>query len=133
LTRKRERRAALSAAVDAAQPVEQEFEATALQDGDVEGVEVPNVDEFDKAFGDGADLMNVDLPDDSALSQREAALLKNLNKKLDEIKYETCNDCLEDGFDLNLADGRCSRCHGDKGDPVRKWSAANKVHPGNLV
>lgn len=115
MTRKRERRAALSAAVDAAQPVEQEFEATALQDGDVEGVEVPNVDEFDKAFGDGADLMNVDLPDDSALSQREAA-----------------NDCLEDGFDLNLADGRCSRCHGDKGDPVRKWSAANKVHPGNL-
>jgi len=113
LTRQRERRAALSAAVDIARQVEQEFEAAALQDGDAEGVEVPDVDEFDEAFGDGADLMNVDLPDDSALSQREAA-----------------NDCLEDGFDLNLADGRCSRCRDDKGDPVGRWSAANKVHPG---
>jgi hypothetical protein len=120
LRRKHERRLALSAAVEAAQQVEQEFEAARLQGGDAEGDEVPDFDEFDEAFGDGADLMDVNLPDDSALSQREATLLENLNKKLDEIEFGTCDDCLEDGFDLNLVDGRCSRCRSDKGDPVRK-------------
>jgi hypothetical protein len=101
-----------------------------LHNGDIEGVEAAEIDEFDNAFGDGTDLMNVDLPDDSALSRHEAALLENLNKKLDEVEFKTCDDCLEEGFDLSVEDGRCSSCRNDTGDPVRKWSAANKVHPG---
>jgi hypothetical protein len=101
-----------------------------LQNRDAEGVQATEIDDFDNVFGDGTDLMNVDLPDDSALSQHEATLLENLNKKLDEIEFKTCDNCLEEGFDLKIEDGRCSRCRDDTGDPVQKWSAANKVHPG---
>jgi hypothetical protein len=101
-----------------------------LHNGDIGGVEATEIDEFDNAFGDGTDLMNVDLPDDSALSRHEAALLENLNKKLDEVEFKTCDDCLEEGFDLSVEDGRCSSCRNDTGEPVQKWSAANKVHPG---
>jgi hypothetical protein len=99
-------------------------------DGDVDGVELGDFDEFDNVFGDGTDLMDVDLPGDSALSPRETALLQNLDKKMDDIQFTTCDDCLEEGFDLALIDRRCSRCRRDTGDPVRKWSAANNVHPG---
>lgn len=74
--------------------------------------------------------MDVDVPDDSVLSQHEAALLENLDKKLDEIEYNTCEGCLEEGFNLGLDGAMCSRCRHDTESPVRKWSAANKVHPG---
>ena len=121
------RRAELEAAATAAL---QEHELTPKHDGNAEGVEATRVDEFDEVFGDGADLMDVNLPKDSAVSQREASLLENLNKKLEEIEFQACDGCLEEGFDLNLADGWCSRCRNDTGHPVRKWSAANKVHPG---
>ena len=126
LTRRREQRAALSAPVT--QDLEAEAEAAALQ-GDAEGVEV-DVDEFDAVYGDGADLMDIDLPNDSALSHREATLLANLNRKLDEIKFEACNYCLEEGFDLKVADEMCLSCRSDKGDPVRKWSRENNIQPG---
>ena len=101
-----------------------------MDNGDAEGVDPTVVDEFDNEFGNGTDLMNIDLPDDSALFQREVALLEDLNKALDKIEINTCDDCLEEGFDLSVEDGRCSRCRNDTGDPVRKWLAANKVHPG---
>lgn len=58
--------------------------------------------------------MDVDVPDDSVLSQHEAAL----------------EGCLEEGFNLGLDGAMCSRCRHDTESPVRKWSAANKVHPG---
>lgn len=56
-------------------------EAAALREGDAEGIEAADVDQFDAVFGDGADLMNLDLPDDSAVSEREAS-----------------DDCLEEGM-----------------------------------
>jgi hypothetical protein len=62
-------------------------------------------------FSDGTNLMNVNLSDDSALSQHKAALLENLNKNLDKVEFKTCDDCLEEGFDLSVEDGRCSSCH----------------------
>jgi hypothetical protein len=126
-----ERHATLEAAASAAALRDCELRAEqTLHNGDIKGVEAAEIDEFDNAFGDGSNLMNVDLPDDSALSRHEAALLENLNKKLDEVEFKTCDDCLEEGFDLSVEDGRCSSCRNDTGDPVRKWSAANKVHPG---
>jgi hypothetical protein len=94
-----------------------------------EAVEAAEADEFDDGFSDGPDLMEVDLPNDCAVTQREAILLRYLNQKLDAIEYTACDDCLEEGFDLCLADGRCSRCRADSSDPVRKWSPENKVHP----
>jgi hypothetical protein len=94
-----------------------------LRDRDVGG---------DSATGseDLEDMMDVDLPDDAALSGRELALLQNLNQKIEGIQFESCNVCLEDGFNLSLSEGCCSRCRRDSADPVLKWSAANKVHPG---
>ena len=75
--------------------------------------------------------MNINLPDDSALSAREQALLKQLNEKLDDIKFETCNYCFElEGFGMQVNYGMCATCKRDNGDPVRKWSAENGVHPG---
>ena len=128
LTLRRERRVELEQA--ATGDLEHEQEAAALLQGDAEGVATANIDEFDAVFGDGADLMNLDLPDDKALTERESALLRNLNKELDKIKFETCDHCLEEGFDMSVEDGMCSSCRRDKADPVRKWSAANNVQPG---
>jgi hypothetical protein len=95
-----------------------------------EGVSVEPPDEFDVVFGDGNDLMNIDLPSDSALSDKEATLMATLNEKLAAIKYESCDYCLEDAFGLNVVDGMCASCRQDTGGPVRKWSAENGVHPG---
>jgi hypothetical protein len=102
----------------------------AAGDDDADGVAVVAVDEFDAEFGDGNDLMIIDLPDDSAVSTREKALLKKLDEKLLEIKFETCDYCLEEGFAMAVDNGMCAACKQDKGDPVRKWSAENGVHPG---
>jgi len=107
---------------------EAEAEAAALQ-GNAKGVDA-DVDEFDAIYGDGTDLMDIDLPDNSALSHHEATLLENLNRKLDEIKFEACNYCLEECFDLKVADEMCLSCQSDKGDPVQKWSRENNVQPG---
>lgn len=113
--------------------VDDGFQA-AVGDDRADGVEGPVVvDEFDAIFGDGADFMDIDLPSDSAVSAREAALLKNLNKKIDAITFETCDVCWEEGFDLNAKDGICGACRRDTGDPVKKWSAANQVHPGASI
>ncbi|EDR04581.1 uncharacterized protein LACBIDRAFT_330518 [Laccaria bicolor S238N-H82] len=128
LTLRRERRVELERA--AMGDLEHEQEAAALLQGDAEGVATTNADEFDAVFGDGADLMNLDLPDNKALTERESALLRNLKKELDKIKFETCDHCLEEGFGMNVEDGMCSSCRRDKADPVRKWSAANNVQPG---
>jgi hypothetical protein len=70
LTRRRdERHAALEAAASAAVLRDHELRAEqTLHNGDTEGVEATKIDKFDNTFGDGTDLMNVDLPDDSALS-----------------------------------------------------------------
>ena len=126
------RQQAAAAAVDELLfAVDDPFQAAAGDDR-AEGVEAPPlqvVDEFDAVFGDGADLMDIDLPSDSAVSAREAALLKKLNEKIDAIKLETCDICWEEGFDLNTKDGVCGACRRDTGDPVKKWSSANKVHP----
>ena len=74
--------------------------------------------------------MDVDIPSDGALSVREAASLETLNRKFDAIKYESCDSCWEDGFDLHVIDGCCTSCRRGKADPVKKWSEENKVHPG---
>ena len=109
--------------------LEDGYEAAAGDDN-AEGIEVIEVDEFDAIFGDGHDLMDVDLPDDSAASAREKALLKKLDEKLADIKFETCDYCLEEYFNMQINNGMCAACKQDNGDPVRKWSAENGVHPG---
>jgi len=90
----------------------------ATGDDDADGVETVDVDAFDHIFGDGADLMNVDLPTNFAVSAREEAQSKNLNEKLDAIEFETRDSCWEEGFDLDVKDGICGACRHDK-DPVK--------------
>jgi hypothetical protein len=102
----------------------------AIAENTPEGVSIEPPDEFDAVFGDGNDLMSIDLPDDTALSDKEAKLMEKLNEELAAIKYESCDHCLEDGFSLNVIDGMCASCRSNPGDPVRKWSAENGVHPG---
>jgi hypothetical protein len=47
----------------------------------------------------GSDVsIDVDLSNNSALSACEAALLKNFNKKIDTISFNSCNVCVEEGF-----------------------------------
>ncbi|KAJ3505917.1 hypothetical protein NLJ89_g7163 [Agrocybe chaxingu] len=107
---------------------ENDFELAANDDA-AEGVEAIPVDDFDAVFGDGSDLMDIDLPEDSAVSDRELQLLKNLDEKVAEITYQSCDFCLEDGFNLKVVDGKCLSCRNDKGDPVQKWSAQNNIQP----
>ncbi|EDR02224.1 uncharacterized protein LACBIDRAFT_309848 [Laccaria bicolor S238N-H82] len=100
-----------------------------MGDDGAEGVHIEEVDEFDEVFGNGADFMDIHLPGDPALSARETVLLKKLDEKLNAITFQLCDCCLEEGFDLNVVDGTCSRCRNNKGDPVKKWSSENKVNP----
>ncbi|KAF8075817.1 hypothetical protein FPV67DRAFT_1391300, partial [Lyophyllum atratum] len=100
-----------------------------LGDDDAEGREAEAIDEFDGIFGNGADLMDIDLPDDAAIPDRENRLLQTFSEKLAELNFETCDVCFEEGFTLKLQDGICHRCREDKADPVRKWSTENKVNP----
>ncbi|KAF9536059.1 hypothetical protein CPC08DRAFT_652285, partial [Agrocybe pediades] len=106
-----------------------EYERRAADDF-AEGVAAEPVDDYDDVFGDGLDLMDVDLPDDTALSERERVLLEKFEAKLAALSYETCDICLEEGFEMHLEAGVCASCKRDKGDPVKKWSAENSVHPG---
>jgi hypothetical protein len=99
----------------------------AAGDEDAEDVEAVQADEYDAVFGGGHDLMDVDFP---ALSAREQTLLKKLNEGLADIKFETCDYCLEESFSMQVDHGMCAACKRDNGDPVRKWSAKNGVHPG---
>jgi hypothetical protein len=129
-----DRQAQLHAAANRAMAEEQQFSLAdsfeaAVGDDAADGVDSTPADEFDNAFGNGADLMDVDLLTDSAVSAREATLLNSLNEKLDAINFETCDSCWEEGFDLNVKDRMCGTCRRDK-DPVKKWSEANAVHPG---
>jgi hypothetical protein len=130
-TRLQERTAVAALAREQADALRNEYDEAA-NDDNADGVQAEpvDVDEFDGVFGDGNDLMDIDLPDDCAVSAREQELLRVLDEKLADIKYETCNTCLEEAFDMHVKDGMCAACSRDKEDPVRKWSAENGVHPG---
>ncbi|KAH7874021.1 uncharacterized protein C8R40DRAFT_1028588, partial [Lentinula edodes] len=73
-------------------------------------------------------------PNDPALRPPEKDLVNNFRAALANIKLETCSTCFECAFDISLKGGReCGRCRADKGDPVKKWSVENKVHPSHEV
>lgn len=89
-------------------------------------------DEYEAAFGDDDALFaNIELPSDSALTETEKALLDNLNKKLQEIEFQTCDHCYEEGFELRVEDGKCVSCRNEKGSA--RWSFENKTQPGNRI
>ncbi|KAJ7129857.1 hypothetical protein C8R43DRAFT_847231, partial [Mycena crocata] len=93
------------------------------------GVDTSAPDEYDTVFGDGADLANVDLPEDSALTDIEAQCISNFEAVLNAIKIETCSCCQEEGFHVKLKpSGMCSRCETDKRD-IKMWSDQNNVNP----
>ncbi|KAI0833502.1 hypothetical protein BC628DRAFT_1277728, partial [Trametes gibbosa] len=94
-----------------------------------DGVESTNVDVYDAIFGDGSDLMDIDIPDESALSASETTLWKTFQHKVAELTLQSCNVCSERDFGLSLRDGKCAFCRSDKGDPVFKFSAENNAHP----
>lgn len=96
---------------------------------DPEGLEPAEEDEYDTIFGDGADFMDIDVPDDSAISARQAALLKKFDEALSAIRLEVCDTCDEQRFDMNLINGECQTCRNDKHN-VKLKSAANNVSPG---
>ena len=86
---------------------------------DADGFQSTEIGDFENMFAHGTTgLMDVDLPVDTALSQREAAQLEKLNKKINEIEFNSCIFYLEEGFDLSVVDGTCSRCRCDCGPRV---------------
>ncbi|KAJ7198021.1 hypothetical protein GGX14DRAFT_319095, partial [Mycena pura] len=87
------------------------------------------VDEFDEFFGDGRDMMDIDLPDDVAVSSREAEAIAKMNAELDALAIHQCTGCREEGFDVKLKTATlCRRCTDDTGD-IRKWSDENNTNP----
>ncbi|KAJ7606208.1 hypothetical protein FB45DRAFT_711770, partial [Roridomyces roridus] len=95
-----------------------------------EGAEQQPVDEYDAVFGDSADLLDVHLPEDSALSPREAAAIRTVNEKLADLTIGHCAGCREEGFDVKMKTPTlCTRCSGDTANDVRKWSDENNTNP----
>ncbi|KAJ7635003.1 hypothetical protein FB45DRAFT_743710, partial [Roridomyces roridus] len=108
--------------------VENQGDGDGLAEED-EGVQTVPTDEFDAIFGDGSDLMDVDLPEDNALVSDEAQCLRKVRDALDALRFENCGTCREEGFHIKLrSSGMCARCASDKKD-VRKWSDENRVNP----
>lgn len=104
-----------------------------LGDDHAEGFEAAAMDEYNEIFGDSQDLMDVDLPEDSALTDCEGKLLQTMNEKLDALRIEMCTTCIEEAFNMNLQAGICLWCRNDKGEPVKKWSNENNVNPGSSL
>ncbi|KAJ7223411.1 hypothetical protein GGX14DRAFT_387730 [Mycena pura] len=86
------------------------------------------VDEYDEFFGDGWEMMDVDLPEDSAISGREAAAIAKMNAELAGLFIGKCSGCREEGFDKLKTATLCKRCDADGGE-VRKWSDENNTNP----
>ena len=100
-------------------------------DDDMQVVGPPELpeDEYDATFGNNANFANIDLPSDNALTERDAILLDNLNKKLQELEFQSCDQCYEEGFELRVEGGKCVSCRNEKG--TAKWSFENKTQLGN--
>ena|ERR1700722_2096646 len=56
------------------------------------------------------------------------------NRKLDEIRLETCTVCSKRLFDMNLKpNGQCGRCDkASRGNQVNKFTATNFMDPGEF-
>lgn len=56
-----------------------------------EGIETIDADEyFDNIYGDGNDLMDIDVPQEQALNANEASLLSTFRAELDKLLLENC-------------------------------------------
>ncbi|PPQ85080.1 hypothetical protein CVT24_010166, partial [Panaeolus cyanescens] len=53
--------------------------------------------------------------------------------QLDKVTLETCQKCLEQGYNLRVKDGTCRKCLEEKDARVRKWSHANKTQPAATI
>ncbi|KAI0744670.1 hypothetical protein C8Q76DRAFT_606638, partial [Earliella scabrosa] len=93
------------------------------------GVETVEPDEYDQFFDDDVDMMNIDVPEEAALSAAENALCDMFREKLKTLSLQACEVCHKREFGLNVRDGQCSRCRADKGDPVKKFSTGNNAVP----
>ncbi|KAJ7578869.1 hypothetical protein C8J56DRAFT_797036, partial [Mycena floridula] len=102
-----------------------------LADDHTEGVQIVD-DEFDAAFGNGDDFMDVDLPEDSAVPPNDQHHLKAFTAALDDLHIQQCPLCREEAFSSQPAGEMCTSCSADKKE-TRKWSDANEVNPTNDV
>ncbi|KIY48070.1 hypothetical protein FISHEDRAFT_13749, partial [Fistulina hepatica ATCC 64428] len=84
------------------------------------------LDPFDAIFGDGSDLANVKLPQDSAVDELEC--LRAFDTALDSLQYDSCTICHEAGFQMNFQRGECSCCRRDT-EEIKLWSDGNNVNP----
>ena len=90
---------------------------------------------IDDEYHDDFEWMDIDLPGDSAVSNREYTLLRNMRKQLADVKMRHCSTCCERGFDARIADEmtECRRCQADKHEDGKVWSNANTVNPCTLL
>ncbi|KAJ7589921.1 hypothetical protein C8J56DRAFT_783711, partial [Mycena floridula] len=91
-------------------------------------------DDFDEEFGDGSDLMDITMPDDSAIPSRHTHYLQQFNNALNKLHLKKCSCCREEGFSVKLRGqtGECGMCNRDKKVP-KLWSDENHVNPTNSV
>ncbi|KZV72645.1 hypothetical protein PENSPDRAFT_575770, partial [Peniophora sp. CONT] len=127
LRRLRERRAATAAEAEEALQRELEEQAALAAQLD-DGVQHDEIDPYDEFFGHGDDLMDVDVLEESALSNEEARRVKSFRDALDNIALDTCSCCQESDWDLKIVEGVCKSCRADK-EATKKFSSANKVNP----
>ena len=49
-----------------------------------------------EAVSDWSENIDVELPDDGFLSERESNLLQDLNRKIENVTYDSCDVCVEE-------------------------------------
>ncbi|THU99708.1 hypothetical protein K435DRAFT_601472, partial [Dendrothele bispora CBS 962.96] len=85
-------------------------------------------DPYDAIFGDGSDMMEIDMPEDSSIDDKTRNVINKFRLAEDTLKLESCLQCLENWWNSDVKDGECHRCHHDKSD-TKPWSKGNNVCP----
>ncbi len=91
-----------------------------------EGVDTIEDDYFDN---DPA-WMDVNIPEEQFLTTSEAQHFETFKAKLDDLKLESCDECNERDFKMDIRNAKCHRCRADRPNPVRKFCAENSITPG---
>jgi len=87
---------------------------------------------IDDEFGDVQWMMDINLPDDSAVAVMEKAWLDNFQCELKRIQLQDCMTCQEHGF-VTGTPRICCKCAWCAADKDMKWSDENNVNPGMLI
>ncbi|KAJ7920958.1 hypothetical protein B0H13DRAFT_1604939 [Mycena leptocephala] len=66
-----------------------------------------------------------------AVSAADKAMMDRVREEFMKIKMESCNGCDERWFDLDVKDGKCSKCR--KTSNGQKFQRSNRMNPDTVL